>query len=315
GSVEMWFVIYAAINIIVIWFGVENGIERVSKFLMPVLVALALFIAIYSSTRPGAAAGIRYFLVPDFSNFSIMTLVAAFGQMFYSMSIAMGILITYGSYMKKDVNIETSSYQIAAFDTGVAILGGFMIIPAVFAFSGGDVNALLQKGPSLTFVTLPKVFLNMKGGQFVAVCFFFMFFLAALTSSISLFETCISTVGDETRLSRRKSIAAVCLITLALGTMSAFGYGIWDKVRIAGMQFLDFFDFLSNSIMLPIASLFTVVLILAHVGVDRIKGEVLSSSPFKSKRLYDLVIRFVAPPVIAIVLVSSILDAFGVLKI
>ena len=152
-EVEIWFLIFAALVFIVILAGVKNGVERVSKVMMPLLILLAACVAVYSITRPGAVEGIKYFLIPNLENFSWMTVVAAMGQMFYSLSIAMGILYTYGSYIGKDVDIEKSTTQVEIFDTGVALLAGLMIIPAVFAFSGGDMETL-QAGPALTFITL-----------------------------------------------------------------------------------------------------------------------------------------------------------------
>ena len=138
ASTEICFTVFALFTLAIIYAGVRNGIERVSKFMMPILIVLSVIIAIYSVTRPGALEGVKYFLVPNVKNFSWMTVVAAMGQMFYSLSIAMGILITFGSYMKKDVSIEDSTRNVEVFDTAIAIMAGLMIIPAVFAFSGGD---------------------------------------------------------------------------------------------------------------------------------------------------------------------------------
>ena len=142
-----WFALYLGATALVVWLGVEKGIERVSKIMMPILIVLSIAIAIYSVCLPGAVDGLRYYLLPDFKNFSVTTVLAAMGQMFYSMSLAMGIMITYGSYMKKDVNLESSVRQIEIFDTGIAFLAGLMIVPAVFVFSGGDESAL-GKGPA-----------------------------------------------------------------------------------------------------------------------------------------------------------------------
>ena len=184
-STEICFLIFAGITLGIIYAGVRNGIERVSKFMMPILVVLSVMIAVYSMTRPGAVRGIQYFLVPNLKNFSWMTVVTAMGQMFYSLSIAMGILITFGSYMKKDISIEGSTEHVEIFDTAIAIMAGLMIIPAVFAFSGGDPDTL-QAGPALMFITIPKVFANMGMGTFVGVLFFILVLFAALTSSIAL---------------------------------------------------------------------------------------------------------------------------------
>lgn len=159
-SAELCFLIFAMLTLGIIFAGVRNGIERVSKIMMPILVLLSFLITAYSVTRPGALAGVKYFLIPNPENFSWMTVVTAMGQMFYSLSIAMGILVTFGSYMKKDVSIEDSTKNVEIFDTAIAIMAGLMIIPAVFAFSGGDPDTL-QAGPSLMFITIPKVFDSM----------------------------------------------------------------------------------------------------------------------------------------------------------
>ena len=170
-SAEVCFIVFAALTLAIIFAGVENGIERVSKVMMPVLVVLSVIIAAYSVTRPGALEGVKYFLVPNLAHFSWMTVVAAMGQMFYSLSIAMGILITFGSYMKKDISIEGSTRNVEVFDTAIAIMAGLMIIPAVFAFSGGDPDAL-KAGPSLMFITIPKVFDSMGLGTPIGILFF-----------------------------------------------------------------------------------------------------------------------------------------------
>ena len=222
--VEFWFVVFAALVFFTILAGVKNGVEKVSKILMPLLILLAIFVTIYSVTRPGALEGVKYFLIPNFSNFSWMTVVAAMGQMFYSLSIAMGILYTYGSYIGKEVDIERSTTQVEIFDTGIALLAGLMIIPAVFAFSGGDM-ATLKAGPSLTFITLPKVFASMGAGTAIGIAFFLMFLFAALTSAISLLETSVSTLEDELHWSRPKCCLVMVAVMLAIGTASSLGYG------------------------------------------------------------------------------------------
>jgi len=202
-STEICFAIFTLTTIGIIYAGVRNGIERVSKFMMPILVVLSVIIAVYSVTRPGAMAGVKYFLVPNLDNFSWMTVVSAMGQMFYSLSIAMGILVTFGSYMKKDTSIEDSTRNVEFFDTAIAIMAGLMIIPAVFAFSGSDPN-MLKAGPSLMFITIPKVFANMGFGTAVGILFFLLVLFAAITSSIALTESAVSTFEDELHWSRKK---------------------------------------------------------------------------------------------------------------
>ena len=312
GKVEFWFFVFAVLVFAVILAGVKNGVERVSRVMMPMMIVLAVVVAVYSVTRPGAVEGIKYFLIPNLEHFSMMTVVAAMGQMFYSLSIAMGILYTYGSYIGKEVDIEKSTTQVEVFDTGVALLAGLMIIPSVFAFSGGDMETL-QAGPSLTFITLPKVFSSMGVGTVVGIVFFLMFLFAALTSAISLLETSVSTLEDELHWKRWKCCLLMAGVMLVIGTASSMGYGVWDSVRILGMQFLDFFDFLTNSVMMPIAALATCFLILRVVGFQRIDAEVEISSAFRRKKLYHFFLKYLAPVCIAIILLSAIANVLGLI--
>ncbi|MEE3488741.1 MAG: sodium-dependent transporter [Bulleidia sp.] len=313
-SVEVCFLVFSLVNLVIIYLGVQNGIERVSKFMMPVLAVLAVIVSIYSMTRPGAAAGIRYFLVPDVEHFSWMTVVSAMGQMFYSLSIAMGILITFGSYMKKEDSIETSTLQVELFDTMIAILAGLMIIPAVFAFSGDAAAEHLQSGPSLMFVTMPKIFASMSMGTIMGIAFFVLVLFAALTSSIALTESAVSTFEDELGWNRQKSTIIMGVIMLSLGTLSALGYGPLANVTVIGMQFLDFFDFLTNSVMMPIAAMCTCLLIVKAVGLDAIEKEVMiDGAPFKRKKIFNFMIRWLCPLFVVIILLSSLASVFGLI--
>ena len=311
ASTEICFVIFCMFTLSIIYAGVRNGIERVSKFMMPILVVLSVIIAIYSVTRPGAMAGVKYFLVPNLKNFSWMTVVAAMGQMFYSLSIAMGILITFGSYMKKDSSIEDSTRNVEVFDTAIAIMAGLMIIPAVFAFSGGDPDTL-QAGPALMFITIPKVFANMGCGTIVVILFFLLVLFAAVTSSIALTESAVSTFEDEIGWSRRKSTAVIGIIMIALGTLSCLGYGPLAFVKIIGMQFLDFFDFLTNSVMMPIAAMMTSIFVSKVVGIDRIEEEIRQGeAAFRRKKIFVVMIKYLCPIFAMIILASSVANAFG----
>ena len=311
ASTEICFVIFCLFTLSIIYAGVRNGIERVSKFMMPILVVLSVIIAIYSVTRPGAIEGVKYFLVPNLKNFSWMTVVAAMGQMFYSLSIAMGILITFGSYMKKDSSIEDSTRNVEVFDTAIAIMAGLMIIPAVFAFSGGDPDTL-QAGPALMFITIPKVFANMGFGTIVGILFFLLVLFAAVTSSIALTESAVSTFEDEIGWSRRKSTAVIGIIMIALGTLSCLGYGPLAFVKIIGMQFLDFFDFLTNSVMMPIAAMMTSIFVSKVVGIDRIEEEIRhGEAAFCRKKIFVVMIKYLCPIFAMIILASSVANAFG----
>ncbi len=315
GEPLAWFFVFMAVTAVIVLLGVEKGIEQVSKVMMPVLVALTLFIVGYTLfTLDGAWGGVLYYIKPDFSKFSIMTVVAAMGQLFYSMSLAMGIMITFGSYMKKDISIEKSVHQIEFFDTGIAFLAGLMIVPAVFAFSGGN-EAAMGQGPGLMFVTLPKIFQIMPGGTWIGFAFFAMVLLAALTSSISLMETIVSIFQDKLKMGRKSSCLIVFAICLLLGIPSSLGYSLWSHVTVLGMQFLDFFDFISNNVIMPVVALLTCIFV-GYILKPRnaLEEEVALSGCFKKQKMYTAVIRYVAPICILAILVSSILNAFGVIR-
>lgn len=310
-STELCFIVFALFTLLIIYAGVRNGIERVTRIMMPILVVLSVIIAVYSITRPGALAGVKYFLVPNVQNFSWMTVVTAMGQMFYSLSIAMGILITFGSYMKKDISIEDSTKNVEIFDTAIAIMAGLMIIPAVFAFSGGDPNTL-KAGPSLMFITIPKVFESMGLGSAIGVLFFVLVLFAAITSSIALTESAVSTFEDELHWNRKKATVIIGIIMIILGSLSSLGYGPLASVTIIGMQFLDFFDFLTNSVMMPIAAIAISLLISRVVGVDKIEEEVLhGESSFRRKKVFVIMIKYLCPIFAIIILISSVANAFG----
>ena len=310
-SAEICFLIFTMLTVVIIYMGVRNGIERVSKFMMPILVILSVIIAVYSVTRPGAMAGVKYFLGPNLENFSWMTVVSAMGQMFYSLSIAMGILVTFGSYMKKDTSIEDSTKNVEIFDTAIAIMAGLMIIPAVFAFSGGDPDTL-QAGPSLMFITLPKVFAGMGFGTGTGILFFLLVLFAAVTSSIALTESAVSTFEDELHWSRKKATVFMTVVMIFLGTLSCLGYGPLAGITVIGMQFLDFFDFLTNSVMMPIAAIATCLLVSRVIGVEKIENEVTEGGHlFKRKVIFQFMIKYLCPIFAAIILVSSVANAFG----
>ena len=310
-SSEFWFVVFTVIVIAIILLGVENGIEKVSKFVMPVLVIMAIAICVYSVTRPGALKGVKYILVPNFGDFSIMTVVSAMGQMFYSLSIAMGILVTFGSYVKKDVSIENSTVQVEIFDTAVAILASFMIIPAVFAFSGGTADKL-KAGPSLMFITMPKIFADMGMGRLMGVLFFVLVLFAAVTSAIALVESAVSTFSDEFRWDRKKGTIIMTLIMLVLGSLSSLGYGPLASVTVLGMQFLDFFDFITNSVMMPLSAFAICILITRYMGIEKIEDEVmLDGHPFRRRKVFRFFIRYMCPIFVIIILLSSVANVLG----
>ena len=306
GEPILWFAVFIGATAIIVALGVEKGIEKVSKFMMPVLVLLTIIIAIYSCTIEGAGEGVKYYLLPQMEDFSASTVVAAMGQMFYSMSLAMGIMITYGSYMKKENSLEGAVRQIEIFDTGVAFLAGLMIIPVVFAFSGGDESAL-SAGPGLMFITLPKVFNSMPAGGLIGALFFLMVLFAALTSSISLMETIVSVVMDKLGWKRRPTCILVLAIAVLMGLPSSLGFGLLNGISWQGLTILDIMDFASNSVLMPIVAFFTCVFVGFFLKPKVISEEVkVTNGSFKAEKLFKVMIKWICPVFMVLILLSSV---------
>lgn len=306
--------IFIGLTVGVVMFGVQGGVEKASRIMMPFLLVLTLGIAIFSVVQPGAWEGVIYYLKPDFSHFSATTVLAALGQLFYSMSLAMGIMITYGSYMKKEDHLEASVRQIELFDTGIAFLAGLMIIPSVFAFSGGSEEAL-GKGPSLMFITLPKVFNSMGLGTLIGAAFFLLVLFAALTSAISLTETLVSIVCDKFHWSRSKACLIVTIYLVAIAVPVSLGFGVWSFIAPLGMSLLDFFDFLSNSVLMPIVAFLTCIFVGYVIKPKAIIEEIELNGTFSLKKFYTLIIKYVAPVCLIAILVFSALEALGIIAV
>ncbi|WP_216697416.1 sodium-dependent transporter [Anaerostipes faecalis] len=306
--------VFLAITTAVVILGVKGGIERVSTFMMPILVLLLVGISLFCITRPGAMEGVAYYLKPSIKHLGPTTFLAALGQLFYSMSLAMGIMITFGSYMPKKSDLEKSVSQVEIFDTGIAFLAGLMIVPSVFVFSNGD-SSMLAKGPSLMFVMLPKVFDSMAFGNVLAAVFFILVFFAALTSAISLLETLVAVIMDKFHVKRMTACILMFIIACLMAIPSSFGFGIWSHITIMGFSFLDFFDFLSNSVLMPIAAFLTCIFVAYIIKPDVIINEVESSGEFKRKPLFLVMIKYLAPICIIAILVFSIMEGLGFITV
>jgi len=318
----------------VIVLGVKNGIEKSNLVMMPILFVMAVAISIYVVCLPGAAEGLRYYLVPNLDCVSgpdgrfspaLMgkTVLGAMGQMFYSLSIAMGIMITYGSYMKKEDSIEKSVRRIELFDTLIAVIAGLMIIPVVYMFAvktGTDVREAMNAGPGLMFVTLPKVFATLgKAGPWIGMGFFLLVTFAAATSAISLFEACVASVCDLLRIERKAATFFTTALIAFLSTFSALGYGAWSDIKIKvfdlknGQQFLDFFDFLTNSALMPVVAIATCIFVgwvmkpRAVIEECEADGRV-----FRAKGLYAFMVKYLAPALMVALLVSEVCRTLGV---
>ncbi len=308
----VFFVIFLGLTMIIVLAGVEKGIEKVSKVLMPILLFLMIGIAIYVMTLPNAFEGIKYYIMPDFSKFSFKTVCGAMGQLFYSMSLAMGIMITYGSYMKKDVDMNKSVAQIEIFDTLVAFLAGMMIIPALYV-AGGE-EALTSKGVGLMFMSLPSTFADMATGRIIGAVFFILVLFAALTSSVSVMEAIVSCIMDKFKIKRAKACIGVFLVALIMGVPSSLGFGAWSHITPLGMDLLTFFDYVSNSVIMPIVAFATCILVGWVLGTKVIKDEVtIGGYKFQREKMYEVMIKFVAPVILIGILVAYTLDAFGII--
>ena len=328
----VWFLIYMAATTLVVYKGVNKGVEKLSRILMPILLVLVMGIAVFSLmlnhtdangvTRTGLQ-GLMVYVVPNFEGMTLkqffVVLTDAMGQLFYSISVAMGIMITYGSYVSKDTDLNKSVNQIELFDTLVAFLAGLMIIPAVFTFMGTE--GLANSGPALMFVALPKVF-NAMGpviGAIVGIVFFVTVAFAALTSSVSIMEALVSCMVDKFHMERKKATLLIAAIAELIGILVCLGYNVLYFEAIlpntpAGKnaQILDILDYISNYILMPVVSIATCVFIGWIVKPKSIIEEVtLGGHKFGREKLYVVMIKFITPVLLTLLL----LQALGLIKL
>ena len=315
--------IFMAVTGVVIFLGVNNGIESFSKILMPILLILVVGIAIFSVTINYTDAagvtrtgweGFKIYVIPNFDGMTVKgfftVLLDAMGQLFYSLSVAMGIMIAYGSYVKDEANLVKSINQIEIFDTLVAFLAGVMIIPAVFVFQGRE--GMAASGPSLMFVSLPKVFAEMGGiGRFVGCLFFAMVLFAALTSSISIMEAVVSSLIDKFKWSRTKAVIVEFIITIFGGLAVCFGYNIWyfDYTLPNGAvgQVLDIMDYVSNNILMPVVAIGTCILIGWILKPKAVIDEATKNGEkFGREKLYSVMIKFITPVLLLVLLLKAL---------
>ena len=319
----LWFLIFLGATMLIVYKGVDTGIERFSKVLMPILLVLILAIAVFSltlthtdesgNTRTGLQ-GFLVYVVPDFSGMTVkkflMILMDAMGQLFYSISVAMGIMVTYGSYVKKETNLGKSVNQIEIFDTVVAFLAGLMIVPAVFTFMGTEG---MNSGPSLMFVSLPKVFGAMGAvGVVVGAAFFLMVAFAALTSSVSIMEAIVSSMMDKFRTTRKKAILGVTAVAMVAGIIVCLGYNLfYFELMLPNSttpgQILDVLDYISNYILMPIVAISTCILIGWVVKPKTVIDEVtLGGCRFGRKSLYVVMVKVITPLMLFFLLLQSL---------
>ena len=305
----------------IVYKGVEGGIEKVSKYMMPILLVLVVVIAVFSLTlkntdgngelRTGLQ-GFIYYITPHFEGLTVgrflQILLDSMSQLFFSLSVSMGIMITYGSYMKSDVNLGRSVNQVEIFDTGVALIAGAMIIPAVYVFSGTEG---MSAGPSLMFISLPKVFAAMgKAGIFVGLLFFVTAIFATLTSCISVLESIVANCMEIFHTERKKTVIILSAIYLAASAVISLGYSIfYVEVKLPNGttgQLLDIMDYVSNNVMMPFIALLSTVLIGWIMTPDYVIDEVQHNGEnFRRKKLYRIMIKFVAPVMMLILFLQS----------
>lgn len=307
----VWTLVFMGLTFLVVGMGVQKGIERVNNVLMPALILMALGISIFTLTLPGALEGAAYYLVPDWSKFSGELVINALGQMFYSLSLAMGITVTYGSYMRREDSLTSSVVQIAGFDFGVSFLAGLSIVPAAFVAMGSADAVAAKAGPSLMFITLPQVFdtLNPTVAMIVGFVFFLLVLFAALTSAIGLTEACLSIIQDGMHWSRRKSFTVTVIIVVAVGMLVNAGYNQLSFIQPLGegSTILDFMDFISNSVIMPIVEILTCVMFGWFVKTKVLASEIKISSKFRLEKAWTIMIKYIAPILIALILIWNVL--------
>ena len=295
------FLIFASLVTIVVFKGVSSGIERISIIFMPVFLILLISLTVYMFTQPGIGDGVAYYFEVHTDQINGDMLIAALGQAFFSLSIAMGILITYGSYMDRRESIENCSMTIVIIDTAVAVVAGLLIIPIAYQYTGGTMSG----GAGLVFITLPQIFNGMTGGPIVALAFFIMLTFAALTSAISVSEAVTSTVMDSFWTQRHNAVMIVTIPTLIVGCLISLGYGPLDWIEVGGKNLLDIFDYVSNSILMPLVGLFMCILVGHVLGPKLITDEIEASGPFRFKTFYNVMIKWVCPVIVAVILLKS----------
>lgn len=302
--------IFLGLSAMIVVAGIKNGIEKYSKILMPGLFVLVLLLAIRSLTLDGASEGVKFLLYPDFSKLQGDSILAALGQAFFSLSLGMGCIITYGSYVKKEENLLKISLMTAFADTGFAILAGLAVMPAVFAFGISP-----SEGPSLVFITLPQIFAQLPFGNILSIIFFIILLVAAITSAISLLEVIVAYMTEELKFTRRNAVIISFLIIGFLGSLSSLSEGVLSDFKIFGKTIFDTFDFISSNVFLPIGGLLVVLFVGWKMASKDVKDELSSGGAIRLNGVLFggimFIIKFIAPIAISVVLLNSL----GLIKI
>ena len=299
----MWTVLFMLISAGIILLGVKDGIERSTKFLMPLLLVIIVALGIRSVTLPGGVEGLRFLFQPDFSKITSGVVLSAMGQAFFSLSLGMGCMITYGSYVSKKNNLTHTVVEVTVLDTLVAVLAAIAIFPAAFSMG---INP--GQGPELVFITLPNVFANLPGGQFWAILFFVLLTVAALTSIISLMEVVVAYVTEEFNMKRVPVTIIVTVAILFFSVLSSLSFGSWKDVTVFGMTFFNLFDNITSKVLMPLGGLLISLFAGWVMPVKLLRAEISNEGQFKLKlfNVYLFLIRYIAPLGILMVLLNQI---------
>jgi len=307
----LWTLVVFVLAAVILLFGIRKGLERVCVVLVPLLIICMAGLVVWVLTTPGGLDGIAYCFIPDFTKFSLDTVVAALGQVFFSLSLGYGIYITYGMYLSKKENIKTSIHTIEIFDTGAALLAMMVVIPIVFAFSGGSPEAL-GGGSALLFEQIPQALVGFpNSGRMIGFLFFIIVFFAALTSVFSMIEIPVSIMESKYAMSRKKAIALICSAIAILSVVVNFGFSIWKDFTICGKNIFDCIDLGTSNILIPISAILCCIIIGWIAGPKYIIEEIEASGQvFLRKKLYTAMIKFVVPVFIIVIMVSNIIYMF-----
>ncbi len=299
----LWTAVFVGLTHFVVVSGVDKGIERASKIMMPLLFLILIVMCVRSLTLPGAGEGLRYLFQPEWGKLTSSVVISALGQAFYTLSLGMGCLITYGSYFSKDTNLPVTACQVTVINTFVAVLAGVMIFPAVFSF-----NIAPSAGAELVFITLPNVFEQLPLSFLWSLIFYILLAVAALTSTISLHEVATAYVLEEFHLSRRKAAWLVSIGVFLLGTLSSLSFGPLKDFTIGGLTFFEALDYLTAKIMLPLSGLLTCIFVGVRIDRRVLKAELTNqgSLRFRLFSAYVFFMKYVAPVAIVIVFLNEL---------
>ncbi len=291
--------LFVAVNCVVLMRGVRAGIEKLSNFLMPLLFLLLIIFCVNSLMLPGAKAGLDFLFAPDFSMITPRLVVSAMGQAFFSLSLGLGCMLTYGSYFKETTNIPRTTATIISLDTLVALMSGVIIFPAVFSFGMSP-----QAGPTLVFETLPSIFGALPGGNVFATLFFVLLFIASLTSTVSMAEISISFFNERFGISRRGATLLTCSIAFVLSGLCALSFGPLSNFTIASFTIFNFFDFTASNILLPVGGFFTAIFAGWVYSRDRFGRQLGQRRDDWLVKTMQFLLRYLIPAMLVLILIS-----------